>query len=164
MTPAAAPQAKSTATHVQTEKTADIIPVTSLPLVSDSGKSPASSMEPIAVSALPLGGGHSVTAAHALRTPRTNATATGLAFNATRARQALSHASQLMQRCAGASDLSGSAVVTFAPSGAVNGVTVQSISGDVSKVSCVVSAFHSVRVPAFTGTAVSVKKSFGTGA
>lgn len=139
--------------------TTDVIPVTALPLVEPAG-------EITRLSALPLVGELGVAAQQGHATahdPDRSAiveVARAKSFDAQRARQVLDGASSRLARCAGSSELSGAALVTFEPSGVVADVNIQSATGDVSKISCVTSAFRAVHVPAFSGSRVTVKKSF----
>lgn len=161
----ALPEQVQTSVASEHDQQAAIVPVTSLPLVNNVQPGEGRARLPIIpVSELPLGSTQSVTLALSSEAPeikRSETVAAPVTFNVARARQVLEHASGRMQRCAGDA-ISGSAIITFAPSGTVDHVSVESIAGDVSKMSCVVSAFRSVRIPAFAGDTVAVRKSFGT--
>jgi hypothetical protein len=54
----------------------------------------------------------------------------------------------------------GRATVTFSPSGAVTNVVVPAPFAGTSAGSCVAAVFKGLRVPAFTGSAVTLPQSF----
>ena len=84
-------------------------------------------------------------------------------FNKGAAIAALSSAASASTRCKkpGGPTGSGKAIVTFAPSGRVTSANVAGGSfGGTSVGGCVASVFRSARVPAFSGDAVTVSKSF----
>ena len=84
--------------------------------------------------------------------------ATG-AFDPAVARQALSRAAWQAGHCAN-TDISGSALVTYDPSGVVQDVSLSNLVGDPLRTPCIVSAFRTARISPFRGGRVTVKKSF----
>ena len=82
-----------------------------------------------------------------------------LPFDATAARQALDYVASRTRHCTN-SDVSGSVLVTFQPSGSVQDVSLTSIAGDVRSTSCILGLFRTARVTPFSGGPVTVKKSF----
>jgi hypothetical protein len=81
------------------------------------------------------------------------------AFDPTVARLALSRAAWQAGHCA-STDISGSVLVTYDPSGAVQDVSLSSLVGDQSRAPCIVSSFRTARISPFRGSRVTVKKSF----
>lgn len=140
-------------------RTMDVIPVTALPLVEPAGEITRLTALPL-VGALGAATQDSHATAHNPERAALPDVTLAKSFDAQRARQVLDAASSRLTRCTGSSPLSGAALVTFEPSGVVADVSIRSIAGDVSKVSCVTSAYRSVHVPAFSGSRVTVKKSF----
>jgi len=92
-------------------------------------------------------------------TPAAPAAAVIGAFDPTVARQALSRAAWQAGHCAN-TDISGSVLVTYDPSGTVQDVSLSNLLGDPSRSPCVVSAFRTARIPPFRGGRVTVRKSF----
>lgn len=92
-------------------------------------------------------------------TPAAPAVASSGAFDPTVARLALSRAAWQAGHCA-STDISGSVLVTYDPSGAVQDVNLSSLVGDQSRAPCIVSAFRTARISPFHGSRVTVKKSF----
>jgi hypothetical protein len=80
-------------------------------------------------------------------------------FDREAARTALRFAIARARNCSNAG-VSGSVLVTFAPGGTVHGVQIAQLVGDDVDPSCVTRAFSVSRVPPFTGSAVTVRKSF----
>ena len=80
-------------------------------------------------------------------------------FDANLARFALDRAARQTSRCT-RSEVSGTVLVGFEPSGSVKDVTIGTLNGDVTKVDCVLGAFRAARVAPFSGSRVVVKKSF----
>lgn len=91
---------------------------------------------------------------------KAKAAAKGQGFDVASARQALAWAASQVSKCA-TGEASGTLTVTFAPSGAVTHASISGLKGGdgISK-SCIVRAFKSVHVPAFSGGDKVVKKSF----
>lgn len=83
-------------------------------------------------------------------------------FDAGLARRALANARGNLEQCA-TGELSGTVYVTFEPSGHASKIRLGAISGDKSRLGCVASAFHGVKVVPFTGNSVIVKKRFQIG-
>jgi len=80
-------------------------------------------------------------------------------FDPDAARTALRFAIARARNCSNAG-VSGSVLVTFAPGGTVRGVQIAQLVGDDVDPSCITRAFSVSRVPPFTGSAVTVRKSF----
>jgi hypothetical protein len=80
-------------------------------------------------------------------------------FNPAQARRVLSSAASRAQSCADG-PVSGSVMVTFAPSGFVQGASLNGLTGENVRSGCVLRAFQEARVSPFSGDPVSVKKSF----
>lgn len=80
-------------------------------------------------------------------------------FDTGAARRALASAVQRAQFCA-AERANGTVVVTFAPSGGVQSVGLASLRGDEVRKGCVIRAFRGARIRPFSGSAVTVQKSF----
>ena len=89
----------------------------------------------------------------------TSASADNNEFDKDGARTALRFAIARVRNCSN-SGLSGSALITFAPSGTVQSVQLSQIVGDDVDSSCVTRALSAARVPPFTGNAVTVRKAF----
>ena len=80
-------------------------------------------------------------------------------FDREGAKAALKFAIARVRNCSN-SGLSGSALITFTPSGTVQHVQLNQVVGDDVDPSCVIRALSASRVPPFTGSAVTVRKSF----
>ncbi len=80
-------------------------------------------------------------------------------FDREGAKTALRFAIARVRNCSN-SGLSGSALITFAPSGTVQSVQLNQLVGDDVDPSCVTRALSASRVPPFTGNPVTVRKSF----
>ena len=80
-------------------------------------------------------------------------------FDANLARFALDRAARQTSRCT-RSEVSGTVLVGFEPSGSVNDVTLGTLNGDVTKADCILGVFRATRVAPFSGSRVVVKKSF----
>ncbi len=80
-------------------------------------------------------------------------------FDRDAARTALRFAIARAKNCSNAG-VSGTAMVTFASSGTVQGVQILQLVGDDVDPSCVSRAFSVSRVPPFVGSAVTVRKNF----
>jgi hypothetical protein len=80
-------------------------------------------------------------------------------FDTGQARRVLANAAVRAQGCADGA-LSGSVLVTFAPTGLVQSASLASVAGEGVRQGCVLRAFQEARVSPFSGAAVSVKKSF----
>ncbi len=74
-------------------------------------------------------------------------------------RAALFNAAAIARTCPG-ENVSGKTIVTFEPSGTVRSVDIPLLIGDRPDRNCIVRSFKTVRVPAFTGRPVAVKKDF----
>jgi hypothetical protein len=85
--------------------------------------------------------------------------ASGPTFDTGAARRALASAVQRAQFCA-AERATGTVTVTFAPSGAVQSVGLANLAGQEVRKGCVVRAFRGSRIRPFSGSAVTVQKSF----
>jgi hypothetical protein len=83
----------------------------------------------------------------------------GNEFDREGAKTALRFAIARVRNCSN-SGLSGSALITFAPSGTVQSVQLSQLVGDDVDPSCVSRALSACRVPPFAGSAVTVRKSF----
>lgn len=80
-------------------------------------------------------------------------------FDRDGARTALKFAASRVRNCSN-SGVTGSALITFGPSGTVQKVQIAQLDGDDVDSSCVSRALSATRVPPFTGAAVTVRKSF----
>lgn len=80
-------------------------------------------------------------------------------FDRDGARTALKFAAARVRNCSN-SGVTGSALITFGPSGTVQKVQVTQMVGDDVDASCVNRALAGTRVPPFTGAPVTVRKSF----
>lgn len=80
-------------------------------------------------------------------------------FDPMLARRVLSSAASRARSCADG-PISGSVLVTFAPSGFVQSASLASVQGEAVRQPCVLRAFQEARVSPFEGAPVSVKKSF----
>ncbi len=80
-------------------------------------------------------------------------------FDRDGARTALKFAIARVRNCSN-SGVSGSALITFAPSGIVQNVQLSQLVGDDVDPSCVTRALSGARVPPFTGSSVTVRKAF----
>jgi serine/threonine-protein kinase len=83
-------------------------------------------------------------------------------FSLGAARSALATATSRANACTSPEGPSGSgrAMITFSPAGSVNSVSLPAPFSGTSVGSCISSAFRSARVPAFTGSAVTLPQSF----
>jgi len=91
-------------------------------------------------------------------TPAAPVAVTG-AFDQAVARQALSRAAWQASHCAN-TDISGSVLVTYDPSGAAQDVSLNNLVGDPLRTPCIVNAFRTARISPFRGGRVTVRKSF----
>jgi hypothetical protein len=80
-------------------------------------------------------------------------------FDRDGARTALKFAASRVRNCSN-SGVTGSALITFGPSGTVQKVQLAQLDGDDVDSSCVSRALSATRVPPFTGAPVTVRKSF----
>ena len=80
-------------------------------------------------------------------------------FDAMAARRALVSASQRVGYCADGR-VSGTAVLTFTPSGIVTNVSLLALKGESVRADCVLRTFQGVRITPFQGGPVTVRKSF----
>jgi hypothetical protein len=80
-------------------------------------------------------------------------------FDRDGARTALRFAAARVRNCSN-SGVTGSALITFGPSGTVQKVQITQMVGDDVDASCVNRALSNTRVPPFTGAPVTVRKSF----
>jgi hypothetical protein len=80
-------------------------------------------------------------------------------FDRDGARTALKFAAARVRNCSN-SGVTGSALITFGPSGTVQKVQISQMVGDDVDASCVSRALSSTRVPPFTGAPVTVRKAF----
>ncbi len=86
-------------------------------------------------------------------------TVEGRPFNVNTAQNALEMASWGARACT-RSEVSGTVVATFEPSGNVQSVSVKSISGDTTGKDCLVQAFRRAKGAPFGGHRATVSKSF----
>ena len=80
-------------------------------------------------------------------------------FDRDGARTALKFAASRVRNCSN-SGVTGSALITFGPSGTVQKVQIAQLDGDDVDSGCVSRALSATRVPPFTGAPVTVRKSF----
>jgi len=80
-------------------------------------------------------------------------------FDRDGARTALKFATSRVRNCSN-SGVTGSALITFGPSGTVQKVQIAQLDGDDVDSGCVNRALSATRVPPFTGAPVTVRKSF----
>jgi len=80
-------------------------------------------------------------------------------FDRDGARTALKFAASRVRNCSN-SGVTGSALITFGPSGTVQKVQISQLDGDDVDSGCVNRALSGTRVPPFTGAPVTVRKSF----
>jgi hypothetical protein len=80
-------------------------------------------------------------------------------FDPAAARRVLISAGQRAGYC-GEGPVSGSVVVTFAPTGFVQSASLTSLNGDNVRVDCVLRAFRAARIMPYDGRAITVSKSF----
>jgi hypothetical protein len=83
-------------------------------------------------------------------------------FNTAAAKTALATDAAALGRCRkeGGPTGAGKAIVTFAPSGRVTSANVTGAFAGTSVGGCVASVFRNAKVPAFSGSPVTVSKSF----
>ena len=80
-------------------------------------------------------------------------------FDANFARLALDRAARQTSRCT-RSEVSGTVLVGFEPSGSVKDVTIGTLNGDVTKADCILGIFRATRVAPFGGSRVVLRQSF----
>ena len=80
-------------------------------------------------------------------------------FDLNRARRVLDRAAQQTNRCT-RSEVSGTVLVGFDPSGSVKDVTIGALNGDVTRPDCILGVFRTARIAPFSGPRMVVKKSF----
>lgn len=94
-----------------------------------------------------------------LKPSGTSSPATGSAFDKNAARMALNSAALRARQCVDGK-ASGSVVVTFAPSGLVQSAALASINGESVREACVLRAFRMAQITPYSGSPVTVRKSF----